>query len=219
MTRAVFVACSAYSWDPTDPKNATFSIVDNGPRITIDSTMRPDGGLRAETAIVDDYDGGATSVDKKGDTGGLYVEFGYAIAHRYPMIPPGYEGYKDRDYEFKTIQYSTKDGLFPGYRYYGFHAIWTSGPINHAKILIYNAGESLSPFVDAVQQHIVDLDNKEIFLPETESGYLRPQAGDGSGGAIFVRCREAQNWKLSLPKLPQSQGSTDRKIVCPKLDS
>ena len=219
MTRAVFIACSAYSWDPKDPQHATFSMVKGGPRISIDSTMRPSGGLAVETAIVDDHEEGATSVNSPGDTGGLYVEHGYAMAHRYPSLPPGFEQYKARDYEFKTIQYSTRDGLFPGYRYYGFHAIWVSGASNAATILIYNAGESLSPFPHPVQQLVVDIDNEKIFLPETESGYLRPQVGSAGGGALFVRCREAQNWVLSLPKLPQSQATNDRKLVCPRLDS
>jgi hypothetical protein len=230
MTRAVFIACNAYDWDPTDLKNATFSIEEGGPRIAIDSTLRPRSGQTLEGAVLDDHasSGGATSVLAKGDDGGLYVEEVYALNHRLPSIPPGYEAYADRPYEFRTVQYSNKDGKYPGRRYYGFHAIWLDGPPKRANIIIFNAGESKATWPSSVIRRTVTLADEKMFLPADEIGYLHPAAGDTSGGCLFIRCGEASNWLLRIPKLPQAMGVSleatakpdkiTRTLSCPKLD-
>jgi hypothetical protein len=215
MSKTFFVAMSAWEWDPTDPKAATFSFTRGGRRVAIDSTRRPGGGLY-DDAVVDDNIEGATTVDKPTSSGALYVEQGYAIANRFPRLPEGYDDYVDRDYEFKTVQYSRRDGQYPGFRYYGFHALWLAGDVSSATILVFNAGASKSTDNGNVLSITYDLKRDELFLPAVESGYPFPRRGDAAGGCLFIRCKEAATWSLSIPKLPQVLVTAS--LGCPAAD-
>ncbi len=206
MTKTVFWAMGVYGWNEKDPVRATFSFEPDGALFTVDSTLRPANGASTRRWIVDDRyeDGGATWVGPSVSEGGLYVEQQHAEKNNYPLPPAGYDDYRNRTYEFMAVQYSVDDSVYAGRRYYGFHAIWESGPREAATMLIYDAGNSLGTSNSRVARKTMNIDDVAVLLPQAQmpAGVI-PKPSDIRGGALFLRCGIASEMLLSIPKLPQ----------------
>jgi hypothetical protein len=222
MSRAVFIAVDAYDWDVSIEHQATFSLLSGGQKIVIDSTKRPRGGQSVEDAIIDDEAGGATSVNSTENSGSLYVEREYAKRTGLPLLPKGYRCedsdicYGDRKYEFMTIQYSRTDSKYSNRRYYGFHAIWTAGAAHEAILVVFHAGTSKLGKAGEVIRRTIDLEDPAVVLPQIDMPTGTRPARLGESGAIFLRCKVAQNADLLLPKLPQALEG--RLLKCPAQD-